>query len=245
MLGDRLARAVLCLPAHWHARYFDVVDSTQDEARAAARDGAPDRSVFVADLQRAGRGRQGRSWLAAPGSALLLSIVFRELGPLAARPWHFTSLASMALVGAIERWPSDDAVAIKWPNDVMLGDNKVAGILAETSFDGRELIAIVGVGVNISAAPAIQGATHLGDGIDRGDFLLAFVDEIDARRALTHEQLRQLWTSRLWRRSQRVHLLDIDCNEEVVIVGVDPDGSLRVRAADGQERTTSTGELLA
>ena len=78
MASDGLAEALQALPAAWHARYFDAVESTQDEARAAARLGAPSRAIFVADFQRAGRGRQGRAWVAGPGAALMVSIVFRD-----------------------------------------------------------------------------------------------------------------------------------------------------------------------
>src|SRR5579864_5032992 len=245
MLDDRLASAVRRLPAPWRGHYVEVVDSTQDEARASARVAAPDRSLFLAECQRAGRGRQGRTWLAEPGVALLMSIVFRERAQVA-RPWRFTSLVSLALVRAVDRWLSpENTVAIKWPNDVMLGDRKVAGVLAETREDGRELIAIVGVGVNVSAAPPIPGATCLGPKVDRGDLLLAFVDELDALRARPAGELHRLWASRLWRHRQRVHLLELDRDEEVVILGVDCDGSLRVQTSDGTQRTTSTGELLA
>ncbi|HEY1292679.1 MAG TPA: hypothetical protein VGJ60_06250, partial [Chloroflexota bacterium] len=99
MSGDRLAAAVLSLPAPWQGHYFATVESTQDEARAAARRGAPTRSIFVADFQRAGRGRAQRQWLASPGSALLLSILFREE---TMRPWRYTSLVSLALVQTID-----------------------------------------------------------------------------------------------------------------------------------------------
>src|SRR5579859_3747756 len=101
MVADELAAGVAALPRHWHAHYFAAVDSTQDEARAASRSGAPHRSIFVADYQRAGRGRQGRAWLATPGVALLLSIVFRDSAPTPI-PWRWTSLASLALAEAIE-----------------------------------------------------------------------------------------------------------------------------------------------
>lgn len=238
MLPDSLARAVRNLPAGWSGHYFEVVDSTQHEARAAARGGAPDQSVFVADTQRAGRGRQGRSWQAAPGSALLLSLLFRQAG--SAQPWRFTSLASVALAQSIP------GSAIKWPNDVMLRDEKVAGILAETTWDGRELLAIVGVGVNVSAAPPnVPHATCLGESVDRGALLVAFINHLEALRARPPELLHLEWETRLWRRNQRVHLLDFNAEQEVVIVGANFDGSLRVRTADGAERVTLTGELLA
>ncbi len=174
-----------------------------------------------------------------------MSVIFRERGRVASRPFRFTSLASVALVHAVSRWVPENTLAIKWPNDVMLGDSKVAGVLAETSFDGCELIAIVGVGVNVSGAPPIEGAGTLGGAIDRGDLLLAVTDEIDALGVRPDDELHQQWANRLWRRQQRVHLLDVDADEEVVILGVERDGALRVRTVDGAERTTTTGELLA
>ena len=97
---NALKAAVEALPRPWQATYFAVVESTQDEARAASRRGAPHRSIFVADYQRAGRGRQGRTWVARPGVALMLSVVFRE-SAAAAVPWRWTSLASVALAEAI------------------------------------------------------------------------------------------------------------------------------------------------
>src|SRR5579859_664395 len=150
MVADELATGVAALPRHWHAHYFAAVDSTQDEARAASRGGAPHRSIFVADYQRAGRGRQGRAWLATPGVALLLSIVFRDSAPTPI-PWRWTSLASLALAEAIEHVLPALHPSIKWPNDVLLNDRKVAGVLAETTWDGEQLVAIVGVA--LTSAP--------------------------------------------------------------------------------------------
>ncbi|MDQ6673020.1 MAG: hypothetical protein M3069_20155, partial [Chloroflexota bacterium] len=78
LVDDGLAAAVGALPRTWQAHYFAAVESTQDEARAAQRLGAPHRSIFVADYQRAGHGRHGRRWVAGPGVALMLSVVFRD-----------------------------------------------------------------------------------------------------------------------------------------------------------------------
>lgn len=247
---DSLAAALLRLPASWHAFWFDTVDSTQAAARAAASHGAADRSLFVADFQRAGRGRQGRTWLAEPGAALLMSILFQR-HEAESRPWRFTSLAALSVVEAIEPLltsPSASA-AIKWPNDVMLGDQKVAGILAETSWDGQRLQAIVGVGLNVSGAPEMANATTLAkhaDGpVDRGDVLLRIVDRLDYWLLKPDDALHATWQEHLWRRGQRLHLVDLDREEDVIVLGVQPDGSLEVQRADGSHLITTTGELLA
>jgi BirA family biotin operon repressor/biotin-[acetyl-CoA-carboxylase] ligase len=252
MPADRLLAALESLPPTWHARFFAEVDSTQDEARAAARAGAPSRSIFVADFQRAGRGRQGRRWLASPGSALMLSMLFRETTSGQVQPWRWTSLASVALVEAIDQLVPGATAAIKWPNDVMLVDRKVAGILAESSWNGWELQAIVGVGVNVSSEArdfaGLPMATSLkiasGRHVDRGQLLRTMLERIDSWIARPLDELHSTWESRLWGRGQRLRLLDLGHEEDVLVLGVERDGSLRVRFADGRERLTTTGELL-
>ncbi len=252
MARDRLAQSLQMLPPGWHGQYFDIVASTQDEARTAARLGAPSRSIFVADYQRAGRGRQGRSWLAGPGEALMLSVVFRERSPTVV-PWRWTSLASVALAEAIRELSPDLTPTIKWPNDVLLDDRKVAGILAEPSSGGEPPLAIVGIGGNGNSSPrdlAAVGATATSLGIaagrpvDRGQLLLALLRRVDRWYAQPWPALHAAWTAHLWRRGQRLHLLDLGREEEVVVLGAELDGSLRVRLTDGTERHTTTGELI-
>jgi BirA family biotin operon repressor/biotin-[acetyl-CoA-carboxylase] ligase len=261
MPSDRLAAAVRGLPVPWRGHFFDAVGSTQDEARLAARRGAPSRSLFVADYQHAGRGRANRQWLAPPGSALLVSILFREETSSTSpsiRPWRYTRLASLALTAAIDRHVAGAATAIKWPNDVMLDNRKVAGILAETSWNGQQLDVLVGVGLNVSASPSdlpeatcLEAARLVASAapLDRGDVLLTFVSQLDTLFAAPEADLAAAWDARLWRRGQRLRLLDSAHGEaqqeEVVVLGALPDGSLRVRSRDGRERITTTGELLA
>jgi BirA family biotin operon repressor/biotin-[acetyl-CoA-carboxylase] ligase len=250
---DGLASAIEALPPHWHGHYLEVVDSTQDQARAAGRDGAPHRSLFVADYQQAGRGRQGRSWIAAPGDALMVSMVFRETASTAV-PWRWTSLVSVSLAEAIEELLPGLRPAIKWPNDVLLDGRKVAGILAENIWDGRNrLLAIVGAGVNVwtpAADLALIGGTATslrvasGRNVERGALLLAFIRKLDAWIARPVTELHSAWQARLWGRGQRVRMADLGRDEAVVVLGAEPDGSLRVRLSDGTERLTTTGELI-
>ena len=251
MASDGLASAVQALPPPWRGHYFDAVDSTQDEARAAAQRGAPTRSVFAADFQRAGRGRQARTWVAGPGSALLVSLLFRETNS-APTPFRWTSLTSVALAEAIEDL-LDVQSAMKWPNDLMLNDRKLAGILGETSFDGQQLLVIVGVGVNVNTPIAdlatIPGrATSLsaacGHCVDRGQLLLRLVQRVDHWLDRPAANLYAAWESRLWGRGQHLRLLDLGEQQDVVVLGANADGSLRIRVPNGAERTTTTGELI-
>ncbi len=117
--------------------HFRRVDSTNERARALASGGAPHGALVTADEQTAGRGRQGRTWLAPPGSALLCSLVLRDppaLLPLA---------AGVAVAEAV-----GPAARLKWPNDVLVNGAKVAGILVE----GRpqEGWAVLGIGINVA-----------------------------------------------------------------------------------------------
>lgn len=131
--------------------------STQDVVRRAARAGAPDGFCCLAAEQTAGRGRQGRRWQAPPGSAMLASVLLR-LPHMATGGLPFA--AGLALCDALH-----DAAAVpaqlKWPNDVLVGGRKLAGILVEldaTAGHGDEAAAIVGAGVNLTMDTFPEGA---------------------------------------------------------------------------------------
>jgi len=118
-------------------RHHRVLDSTSTLARELAAAGAPHGTLVTAGEQRAGRGRQGRTWSAPPGRALLMSLVLRdwpELVPLAGA----LAVADVAGAGA----------TIKWPNDVLLDDRKLAGVLGERRT--QEGWAVLGIGVNVA-----------------------------------------------------------------------------------------------
>jgi BirA family transcriptional regulator, biotin operon repressor / biotin---[acetyl-CoA-carboxylase] ligase len=116
--------------------HFRLTDSTNERARELAASGAPHGALVTADEQSAGRGRQGRTWTAAPRSALLMSVVLRDLRE---------TLPLVAAVAICEALPLD--CAIKWPNDIWVKQRKLAGILVE----GRpqEGWAVLGVGLNV------------------------------------------------------------------------------------------------
>ncbi len=117
--------------------HLRATTSTNDRARDLAAAGAPHGTLVTASAQTAGRGRQGRTWSAPPGHALLMSLILRDAPPL---------LPLVAAVAVAEVCGED--AQIKWPNDVLVGGRKVAGILAE----GRpqEGWAVLGIGLNVA-----------------------------------------------------------------------------------------------
>jgi BirA family biotin operon repressor/biotin-[acetyl-CoA-carboxylase] ligase len=250
--GLRVDLVDRALPTGWALRYAATVGSTQNVARAAARAGARDRTIFVAESQAAGRGRQGRRWVAAPGSGLTFSILFRSEDSRPT-PRRYTTAVSLALTDAIRAIVPSLEPCLKWPNDVMLDKRKVAGVLAEADSSGNALQVIVGVGVNVNAdhdelSQIGPTATSLlaaaGRPVPREDLLVAFVDRLEHWLVQSTASAYVAWEAQLWGIGQRLRYADGDLNGDVVVLGVDEDGRLRVRLADGSERLTLTGELI-
>lgn len=151
----------------YRLRCWAQVASTQDLVLRAAAAGEPEGLAVLAGAQVAGRGRQGRPWLSPPGSALLLSLLWRP-GPSRSGWGTLSLMAGLAVAEGIEA-AGGPRVQLKWPNDCHVNGRKVAGILVETggAKGGGEAAAVVGVGCNVfwAALPAAQrelpGATAL------------------------------------------------------------------------------------
>ncbi len=124
-------------------RRLAATDSTNREALDAARDGAADGLVVVADVQRAGRGRLGRTWSAPAGASLLVSVLLRP--GLAVEDRHLVVMAAAVAMAEAVAATTDVEASLKWPNDLLVGDRKLAGILAEAAGDA----VVVGIGVNV------------------------------------------------------------------------------------------------
>jgi len=126
--------------------YVPIVDSTNIVAMRLAQQGAEEGTVVTTESQTAGKGRLGRPWLDIEGYHALSSIILRPSFQL----YLLVMMAALSVVEAIEETCGIDAT-IKWPNDVLIGHRKVAGILIETSYDrSRRLVAILGIGVNVN-----------------------------------------------------------------------------------------------
>jgi BirA family transcriptional regulator, biotin operon repressor / biotin---[acetyl-CoA-carboxylase] ligase len=144
-----LANAVIRPGGLWReVRVVETTGSTNTDLMRAACAGAAEGAVLAAETQTAGRGRLGRRWLSPPRSALTFSVLLRPSGVPRSRLGWVPLLAGVSAASVLRELAAVDAV-LKWPNDVLAGDRKLAGILAEQS--GGAIVA--GIGINVSAVP--------------------------------------------------------------------------------------------
>ena len=226
-------------------RCHAVVDSTQDAAREAVREGTVGPVLVVTQRQSGGRGRRGRRWVHAPGGLAFTLAV--EVPPDAPAAWP-TMAAALGAARAVEAH-AGIALGIKWPNDLVHGGRKVGGVLAEAHGPWS----LVGVGLNVNAAPGVADGTPTvclaeigGRALDLSALLIelaaAIVDSLCAD-ATTRRGLQRPWND-----------LSVVLGEWVVVSGPDghvygrvaalpADGSLHLALGDGSRRVVTTGEV--
>jgi BirA family biotin operon repressor/biotin-[acetyl-CoA-carboxylase] ligase len=243
-------------------RRFREIDSTNTWLLAEARAGAPEGLVAVADHQLAGRGRLDRRWEAAPGAALLASVLLRPV--LEPGALHLaTALVALSALDACRRTAGVDA-GIKWPNDLVVGDAKLAGVLAEADPAAGggvpgSVAVVVGIGLNIDPPDkaASPNATSLGElvadgsgsGVPSRDALLsAFLRELERRRPeLDDSQGRRVLSSDLRRRCVtlgRVVRVELGASElNGTATDLTDEGALVIETDDGP-RVVTAGDVV-
>ena len=218
-------------PPGWLVEHVAETASTNADLVAAAAAGAPDRTVRFADHQTAGRGRLDRIWTAPPGANLLVSILFRAVPD---DPGELTRRIGLAAVDAALR-VADVRAVLKWPNDVLVGDRKLAGILAQRAGDGS---VVIGMGLNVGWAP--EGAARLGAGIAPPAVLRAVLAAFDDLPADIDDRYRDALDT-LGRRVR----IELPTGELVgTAVDVDPDGRLVVLDECAITHRVSVGDVV-
>jgi BirA family biotin operon repressor/biotin-[acetyl-CoA-carboxylase] ligase len=235
-------------------RYFDTVGSTNSEALAWATSGARDLSLVIADEQTAGRGRLDRKWFTPPGTALAFSLILR---PSDREKPYLTRIVGLAALAVADALRTRGLVAqIKWPNDVLLNGRKVAGILVESVWSGEEVdCVVIGIGINVltGAVPAAElllfPATSLqealGPDVEREEILHDVLAGIIALRPhLGSDSFLASWEKALAFRGEQVQVEDGKGSPYVgKLLGLQPDGSLRLSTEDNNSVTVRFGDV--
>jgi BirA family transcriptional regulator, biotin operon repressor / biotin---[acetyl-CoA-carboxylase] ligase len=223
------------------------VESTQSVAFALAAEGAADGTVVVADSQAAGRGRRGHVWLDEPGASLLVSIVLRPRLETARLP--LLSLAAGVAVADALAEVAGLVPRLKWPNDVLVGGRKIAGILLESRVGPAPLV-VLGIGVNLAQRafpPELDGratsvALETAGDADREALLGALLEALDRQcdglERGAFAEARHRWRA-LSETLGRTVLID---GVSGVAIDIDDDGALVVADGD-QRRRVVAGEI--
>jgi BirA family biotin operon repressor/biotin-[acetyl-CoA-carboxylase] ligase len=240
-----------------HAVEFHAeVGSTNDRARAALHEPGGEGRAVVADLQTAGRGRQGRSWSSPPGVNLMMSVAVRP--SLTSRAAGLLGIAAALAVRNACAAAAGSELAIRWPNDVVAHDGlKVAGLLVETAFEADRLVqAVIGIGINVNwrrgnmppeiAARATSLADVAGRDVDRVALLGSLLDALDAEIGALEAGNTPL--PRLRRHSWLDgRLAEVELGDGSIaagrVAGIAEDGSLLIDAAAGRIGL-SAGEVV-
>jgi BirA family biotin operon repressor/biotin-[acetyl-CoA-carboxylase] ligase len=238
--------------------FHPEISSTNDRARTALADtSADDGLAVVADRQRAGRGRMGRTWLSPAGVNLLASVGLRLDLP-AERAWWLAAGAALAVRSVAQDAVGSDAdLAVRWPNDLVTGEGlKVAGLLVETEVEGARVAwAVIGMGMNVNWRRAempsdiAMGATSLADlaggPIDRvallGGLLAALDDEVTRIEAGTSPQVR--FQSASWLTGREIEV-ETPAGRLTGVAGAITDSGGLVLDGPSIQTTVTVGEVI-
>lgn len=235
-----------------HLHHFYKIGSTNTSAMAAAAEGAPEGSVFLAEEQTAGRGRGANTWRSEGSTGIYCSVVLRpELPP--SEVLAFSLAAGLAVRAAIEQVDSRITTDLKWPNDLLIDGKKVCGILAEMNAEAtRVRYIVVGIGINVNQAsfPKDLGATSLrlatGSEWSRVELVAALLKSLDREYhqlcddpEAKQEILRRFAESSSWVQGKAVRIEENGASFDGATEGLDQRGFLRIRTAKGTKTVLS------
>jgi BirA family biotin operon repressor/biotin-[acetyl-CoA-carboxylase] ligase len=250
-MGDTAPDRTSALPPGFRRIVFDRVASTNDEARRFADAGAGERLIVTGEVQTAGRGRQGRTWVSPHGNLYSSFLLRPTVKPAQAGEFGFG--VSVAVAETVERLAPGNDAKCKWPNDVLVGGKKIAGILLESRGTPDTLDwLIAGIGVNVaefpenSAWPATSIAALGGTAIvERA--LEGLAERLDhwyrTWLADGFTPLRQAWLARAHALGETLRIKGNGDEHEGKFVGLDEGGGLVLERSSGVRETISYGEI--
>jgi len=235
-----------------HIHHLYKIGSTNTAAMAAAGDGAPEGSVFLAEEQTAGRGRGANSWQSPQSTGIYCSVILRPALP-PSEVLVLSLAAGLAVQSAIQQVDSRVTADLKWPNDLLIGGKKVCGILTEMNAEAtRVRYIVVGIGINVNQAsfPKDLPATSLrlvtGGESSRVDLAAALLKSLHREyRQLLEDPgaresiLRRFAENSSWVQGKAVRIEENGAAFEGTTEGLDPRGFLQVRTAKGMQTVLS------
>jgi BirA family biotin operon repressor/biotin-[acetyl-CoA-carboxylase] ligase len=239
------------IPAGHRLIVHETLDSTNSEALRLARSGEGGPLWIVAREQTAGRGRRGREWVSTGGNLAASLLFVAPVPPAVAATLGF--VASLAVHEVCTALAPGASFALKWPNDVLAGGGKVAGVLLESEARGSDLAIVVGVGINLARAPEgmpfpAQSLKALGHGGTVEHALALLTDAWTGWVELWDEGqgfagIRDAWLARASGIGQAISVRNGDRVDTGIFETLDESGRLILRKADGAKTAFSAGDV--
>ena len=234
--------------------HFEVVDSTNELALELARRGEPEGTVVTAGRQLHGRGRRGRVWWDEPGQSVLMSVILTPDKP----PEDVHQLTFVASLAAAECLSAqyDLKVVLRWPNDVLKGGKKIAGVLVEVASLQPTPAVVVGIGVNVNqmAFPGDLAQTATSFALETGtcwdveevtlDLVDDLVDDYDTYLREGFEEILHRWRKYMWGAGSRAEVVGEERTLEGIIMGVDSTGALVLKDAEGRRHAIHAADQI-
>ena len=231
------------------------IDSTNNRAKEAGDNGSAHGTLFVADMQVAGKGRRGRVWKSPSGSSIYMTILlYPDIPPVKAP--QLTLLMAIAVAEGIQEVTGLET-KIKWPNDIVVNGRKICGILTEMSTEIDYINhVVIGAGINVNQdtfsddikATASSLKLELGKSVKRSELIAAVMKSFEKCYEIFIETedlsgLQELYNSMLVNRDQEVKVLEPGNEYKAHAIGINQTGELIVRTPDGKEKEIYAGEV--
>ena len=245
---ERLGKKIYC---------FETIPSTNLEAQALAKEGEAEGGIVIAEGQTHGRGRMGRGWVSPPYLNLYLSVILRPKLPPGLAP-QITLMTAVAIADTVQSVLSIPP-EIKWPNDILVGGKKIAGVLTESSCEpDRILFVVVGIGVNLNFPRELmpesirETATSVllltQKPVDRSEFTCRLIQSLDQCYGELESggfaSIAQRWERFFQLRGKSVRVEMPDRQVSGRVVGIDTDGALILVGEGGGRERIVAGDLI-
>ncbi len=239
----------------YHLLSFDSLDSTNEEAKRLAKGGGCHGAVIWAKHQSEGKGRMGRAWVSSDGN-LFVSVLLQPEKPVADLS-QLSFVAAVAVLESLESLlPQGNRLQCKWPNDVLLNDRKLGGILLESfqTPENKKPWVVVGVGINVDSFPPRTEfpATCLKDAgvelvsakIILSRFIHHFIESYNLWNTKGFAPVRKKWVAAAWGMEQRLCARLPDSSVEGICQGIDANGSLLLKLDNGKKHQVHAGDVF-
>uniref|UniRef100_A0A3B0IX23 biotin--[biotin carboxyl-carrier protein] ligase n=1 Tax=Wolbachia endosymbiont of Aleurodicus floccissimus TaxID=2152762 RepID=A0A3B0IX23_9RICK len=230
----------------FHIHHYKEVPSTNKEALGLIEKGISNETIIIADKQAEGRGRTGKSWISPEGNLYTSLIINQETD--VSKLTELTFVTAVTVGNTLLSFIADSNVQYKWPNDVLIDDKKISGILLERKSNSHWLVIGIGINVNHAPLPGTTCISNYGESVSNIDLLKKLIINFNKLRKQWlfdgFHAIREMWLTRAFRVNEQITIKLADKLYEGIFADVDKSGKLVLQQKNGSLIYFNAGELF-